>query len=479
MNAEMSGPARDGAGAPLSSDKAGAAQKKAALMMAISTAFINPFVGSAINVALPSIGIEFNADALLLSWVAMSYIFSSAVLMVPFGRMADICGRSRIYLTGITFFTITSAACAFAPSARALIALRILQGVSSSMIFSTSMAILMSYYPGEGRGRALGFTVASTYTGLSAGPFLGGIMTQQFGWRSIFWFSFAVSLYAAALARYKLRGDLHEALGEKFDYAGSAVFILAMSSFLYGFTKLPSAPGVYLTTAGALLGAVFWRMESVEPSPVVNVNLFSRNRQFALSNLAALIHYSATYGLTFLLSLYLQYNKGMTPREAGTVLIAQPAMMALFSPLTGRLSEKIEPSVLASAGIGITGLGLFFFTGLTKATPIGIITANLVMIGFGFALFSSPNINAVMSSIEKRHYGIASGILSTMRAAGQALSMGISSLMISIFVGKQQIGPANLDAFLSCARTALAIFAALCVAGMFCSLSRGKVHKHE
>ena len=477
MNASKSGPDKGPADDALSHDTGGAAEKKAALMMAISTAFINPFVGSAINVALPSIGSEFKADALLISWVAMSYIFSSAVLMVPFGRLADICGRKKIYLTGITLFTITCALCAFSTSIYSLIALRVLQGISSSMIFSTSMAILMSVYPAEGRGRALGLTVASTYTGLSAGPFLGGIMTQYFGWRSIFWFSFFVSLYAALLARYKLKADLHEALNEKFDYTGSAIFVLAMCSFLYGFTKLPSAAGIYMTAAGALLGLAFWRVESVAASPVVNVNLFMRNRQFAMSNLAALIHYSATYGLTFLLSLYLQYNKGMSPREAGTVLIAQPIMMALFSPLTGKLSERIEPAVLASAGIGLTGLGLFLFTGLSQTTSITMIVFNLIMIGFGFALFSSPNINAVMSSVEKRHYGVASGLLSTMRATGQAMSMGISSMMISVYVGKQQIGAANLDAFLSCVRSSLAIFAILCAVGMLCSLTRGKVHK--
>ncbi|HOT74672.1 MAG TPA: MFS transporter [Candidatus Wallbacteria bacterium] len=445
--------------------------------MALSTAFINPFVGSAINVALPAIGNEFLADAVLLSWVAMSYLLVSAVLMVPFGRLADIFGRKKIYLTGITLFTLSNAFCAFSGSIYSLIAFRTFQGISSSMIFSTSMAILMSAFPGEGRGRALGLMAASTYTGLSAGPFAGGLMTQVFGWRSIFWFSFAVSLQAALLTYYGVKSERSESHGESFDYAGAIVYSISMCLLLYGFTKLPAPAGFYIIAAGLLAGFVFLRVETVVDSPVLNVNIFKGNRQFALSNLAALIHYSATFGLTFLLSLYLQYNKGMTPRQAGTVLIAQPIMMAVFSPVIGKLSEKIEPMLLASAGIGLTGIGLFLFAPISADTSLNLIILNLLMIGFGFALFSSPNVNAVMSSVEKRYYGVASGILSTMRATGQAMSMGISSMLIALYVGKQQIGPANLDKFLACSRTAFTIFAMLCLAGMFCSLARGKVHK--
>ncbi len=464
---------------PGSLDCGEASYRRSVLMMAISTAFINPFTGSAVNIALPAIAKEFSADAVMISWIAMSYLLASAVFMVPFGRLADICGRKKIYLTGITIFTLSSAFCALCASSGSLIFLRALQGIGTSMIFSTSMAILMSAYPAAGRGKALGLTVASTYTGLSIGPFIGGIITQYSSWRGIFWFSFAVSLYAALLTHYKVNIKTESTCNEKFDYAGSIIFSLTMLFTLYGFTILPEKSGYYLIGTGVLFALFFLRIESNVESPVLNISLFKGNRAFILSNIAALIHYSATFGLTFLLGLYLQYNKAMTPREAGAVLIAQPLMMAAFSPIVGRLSEKIEPAFLASTGMGLTGAGLLFFASIDSNASISMIVSNLAMIGFGFALFSSPNTNAVMSSVESRHYGVASGILSTMRTAGQTLSMGISSIMITFYVGKNRITQQNLDSFLSCIRMSFSIFTALCVIGIFCSLTRGKVHSFD
>ncbi len=454
---------------------------RAVLLMAVSTAFINPFVASAVNVALPVIASEFSADAVLISWVAASYLLVSAVFTLPSGGFADVYGRRKLYLIGMSIFSAASLLCAISSSAFMLIVARALQGAGSAMIFSTSMAILVSAYPGKGRGRALGLTVASTYTGLSAGPFIGGIITQYSGWRVIFWFSAAVSVYAALLTYFRVRPD--SAAGchcnEKYDYFGSGAYICASAFALYGFIRFPEAAGIYMVLISFAFFIFFFRHESISAAPLLNVNLFKTSRAFTLSNLAALIHYSATFGLTFLLSLYLQYNKGMTPREAGAVLIAQPLMMAVFSPLVGRLSEKIEPAVLASSGMALTGVGLVFFIPLTASTPTVYIIANLLMIGFGFALFSSPNINAVMSSVESRYYGVASGVLSTMRIVGQALSMGISSMIIALYVGRQKITSSNYGDFLCGMKAAFIIFAGLCAAGIFCSLARGKMHKTQ
>jgi MFS family permease len=209
------------------------------------------------------------------------------------------------------------------------------------------------------------------------------------------------------------------------------------------------------------------------------MRLFTTNITFSMSNVAALINYSATFAVTFLISLYLQYLKGFTPRQAGMVLIAQPLVMAVFSPLAGRLSDRVEPRVVASIGMGFTALGLALFTGLREATPLWSIVAVLMVIGFGFALFSSPNTNAVMSSIDRRAYGVGSAMLGTMRLTGQMLSMGLVMVVFNLVIGRIQITPEQYPLFLQSVRTLFLLSAVLCGAGVFASLTRGKVHPDQ
>jgi MFS family permease len=196
---------------------------------------------------------------------------------------------------------------------------------------------------------------------------------------------------------------------------------------------------------------------------------------FAFSNLAALINYSATSAVTFLISLYLQYVKGLDPQQAGIVLIAQPVMMALFSPVAGRLSDSVEPRILSSAGMGIISVMLALISFVGPETPITLLVLCLLFLGFGFALFSSPNTNAVMSSVEKRLYGVASATLGTMRLTGQMLSMGIVMVIFAVTMGGTRITPEYYPSFLQSMRLAFVIFSVLCVVGVFASLARGKV----
>jgi MFS family permease len=210
-------------------------------------------------------------------------------------------------------------------------------------------------------------------------------------------------------------------------------------------------------------------------SPLLNMILFFYNAAFAFSNLAALINYSATFAVTFLMSLYLQYIKGFNPQHAGLILVSQPLIMAVFSPLAGRLSDRIEPRVVASIGMGFTAAGLFLFTSLHRETHLAFIVTGLVLLGFGFALFSSPNTNAVMSSIEKRFYGVGSATLGTMRLTGQMFSMGIAMVIFAIHIGSARITPEYYPQFLTSLRTGFIIFSSLCFGGIFASLARGKV----
>lgn len=416
-------------------------------------------------------------DAVLLSWVATSYLLAAAMFLVPFGRIADIHGRKKVFALGTATFTVASLLAGLSPSAPVLISARVLQGIGSAMIFGTGVALLTSVFPGEERGRVLGINVAAVYLGLSLGPTVGGLLTQQLGWRSIFFATIPLGLATILFVLWRLAGDWAEAAGESFDLTGSIIYSLALASLMYGFSRLPGMAGAALIVIGVFGFVAFAAWELYVKSPVLNLGLLVSNRTFAFSNLAALIHYGAVSAISFLLSLYLQYVKGLSPQQAGLILIAQPIMQAVLSPMAGRLSDRVEPRIVASAGMTLTAMGLVLLIFLSAETPLWIIVSCLMLLGFGFALFSSPNMNAIMGSVEKRLYGVASGMLGTMRLSGQMLSMGIATLLFALYLGRVEITPAYYPLFLASAKTAFAVFAVLCVGGIFASLARGNVRQ--
>jgi len=451
-----------------------AVNKRTVLVVAALSPFLATFMASSINIALPSIGREFQMNAVLLGWVATAYILASATCLLPFGRLADIHGRKRILTWGISIFTIASLALTFVPSATVLIALRAVQGIGGAMIFTTSIAILTSVFPIGERGKALGINAAATYLGLSLGPVLGGLLTQHFGWRSIFLVTGLLGAAIIGLILGKLKGEWAEARGEKFDLTGSVIYGLALTGIIYGFSLLPTMLGIWLIIMGAAGIFAFVKRELGAESPLLDINLFRKNRVFAFSNLALLLNYSAAYAVTFLISLYLQYIKGLSPPSAGLILVAMPAVQASFSPVAGRLSDRIEPRILASAGMGLITAGLALFIFLGENTSLGFIIASLILIGLGFGFFTSPNTNAIMSSVKQRFYGVASATLATMRQVGMSFSMGITMLLFAIYIGRVEITPEHYPMFLSSTKIAFIIFTALCSAGIFASLARGK-----
>ncbi|MBU0686053.1 MAG: MFS transporter [Candidatus Thermoplasmatota archaeon] len=441
------------------------------------SSFFAPFMASSINVALPSIADEFEMDAVLLTWVATSYLLSAAVFMVPFGKLADIHGRKRVFILGMWVVGIASVLCAIAPSSWILIGARIFQGLGSAMVFGTSIALLTSVYPPQERGKVLGLTVAVTYVGLSVGPSFGGFLTGILGWRSIFVFILPFAATVIIVASRRLKGEWADAKGEAFDFGGSVIYALSLTGVILGFSFLPDLLGVTISLAGVAGMGVFVYWESRFQNPVLDMALFRRNKAFAFSNMAALINYSATFAVTFLMSLYLQYVKELTPEEAGLILVAQPVVMAAFSPLAGRLSDIVEPQIISSIGMAISAVGLVLLSFTAEETSLWVIIASLAVLGFGFALFSSPNMNAIMSSVEKKSYGVASSTVGTMRLVGQVLSLGIATLFISLYIGSTDLTHELAPEFLKSFRLSFTIFAAMCFVGVFASLARGKVRR--
>jgi MFS family permease len=343
------------------------------------------------------------------------------------------------------------------------------------MLAGTAVALLTTVYPANERGKVLGIIVAAAYLGLSLGPGLGGVFTEHLGWRSIFFLGAFLGLLVIGVVLWKLKGEWTGAKGERFDFAGSVIYVLGLVALVYGFTLLPAMSGVWLIVGGiiGLSAFIWWEMQT--NSPVLDINLFKNSKVFTFSNLAALINYSATYAVTFLISLYLQYLKEFSPGHAGLILVAMPAVQAIFSPLTGRLSDRIEPRLIASAGMALNTVGLVLFIFVNKETPLKLIIGNLILIGFGYALFVSPNTNAVMSSAPKTAYGVASATLATMRQVGMVLSMGVAMVMFALYMGRVEITPEYYLLFQQSMKISFIIFAVLCFGGIFASLARGKV----
>ena len=450
-------------------------EKRAAFVASTAASFLTPLMASSVSIALPSIGHEFSMDALSLSWVATSAVLAAATLLLPFGRLADIYGRRKIFIYGISTFTVFSLTSGLAPSGSILIASRCFQGAGAAMIFGTGVAMLISVYPPAERGRVLGVNVAATYLGLSLGPFIGGFLTQHLGWRSLFFMNSLLGLAIVVLVLTRLRSEWAEAQGEKFEIPGALLYAIPLTLAMIGVSKLPGTTGIWTLAVGLAGLAAFIAWERRTEKPLLDISLFVENKVFAYSNAAALINYSATYAVTFLLSLYLQYVKQLDPQTAGLILVAQPIVMTLFSPLAGRLSDTIEPRVVASVGMGIICVALALLAIVGKDTSVVLVTIYLIVLGFGFALFSSPNTNAIMSSVEKRLYGVASAMVGTMRLTGQMLSMGIVLLVFAVIMGNVRITPEYYPAFVQCMQVAFVVFSLLCAVGIFASLARGKV----
>lgn len=444
------------------------------LLLVVLTSFMNPFLGAAVNIALPKISESLGMDAIAMSWVSMSFLLSSAVFLVPMGKVADIVGRKRVFFIGNIILTLASILCAISFSAPMLLASRVVQGIGASMVFGTSMALITSAFPPYERGKAIGIAVSSVYLGLSVAPVLGGVLTQYLGWRSLFYTTIPVSIFVIVATLRCLKAEWAEAKGEKFDFKGSVIYVVFMSMLMVGFTRLPDPLAIVITAIGVVGLVVFVLVELRVESPVLSISLFRNNRVFALSNLAALINYAATFAIGFLLSLFLQYIKGLPPRDAGMLLVTQPVVMTLFASFSGRLSDRYSSNVLSSIGMAIIVLGLFMLTIIDGSTKNGYIIFCLMILGMGFGVFSSPNTNSIMGAVEKRYLGIASATVSTMRLTGQMLSMGIATLLIHLYIGSATDISANKAVFLKSVQVSFVLFAGLCTLGVFASLARRK-----
>ena len=453
------------------------ALQRITLFVVSLASFATPLMLSSPNVPVPAIAKALGADAVTVGWVSTAYLLASAVFLLPFGKLADMHGRRRILLGGLLIAAMGSALCAAAPNFPALVAARLFQGIGAGMMYATSMALLSSVYPKEKRGAVIGIATSMVYFGLTAGPLLGGWVTHHFGWRMVFIAPLPLLAAALILGFGRLKGEWKGAQGERFDFAGALIYGASIVAMMVGVSKLPSTSGWLATLAGIGGLVAFFAFERQRKHPVFDVTLFFTNRVFTYSCLASLLIYAATFANAFLMSLYLQYLKGMSAQSAGLIMIAQPIMQAILSPVAGRLSDRIQPRVLASSGMALCALGLALLASAGPEASIGFVIANLIVTGTGFALFSSPNMSAIMGSVEPRLYGTAGSSMATARVLGQMLSMGLITVVTALVMGRLTMEPANFGLLAKTIRISFIVAALLCLVGIGLSLARGRMRR--
>lgn len=452
-------------------------EKRFAVMaMVLISSFSMPMMLSAVNVALPSITEALSLDAVTLSWVPMSYLMASAALVLSFGRLADLVGRKKIFLLGIAALIVSSILAATANSGMSLIVYRLIQGAAAAMLYATHVAIVSSVYPPNERGRMIGLSISIIYIGLTCGPLVGGWLVSVFDWRASFLVHVPLCLVSLIIGWIYVKDEWKAEDPGDFDILGAILYTGAIVLFMLGISGLPKAHGFALILSGLLGFYGFFRHQLGKDHPLIDVSLFYTNRVFTYSCVASIIMYTATFANIVLMSLYLQYLLGLSPTQAGAVLIAQPIVMAVVAPFAGRLSDHKEPRLLGSFGMALTALGLGLLASLDANSSLLAVVTYLGITGFGFSFFSSPNANAIMGSVGKHQYGAAGGAVATVRVIGQMASMGVVSMVFALTLGAVQITPDVYDTLAFAIRVSFCVAASMCVLGFYFSFARGKVH---
>ncbi len=436
--------------------------------------FVVTFMSSGINVGLTTINKDFGVSAVYLTWISLAMVLVSAAVLLPVGRLADRCGRMRFYIAGTALSTVVSFASALAPSAGVLLVLRMLAGISLGIGSVTAPALVVLAYPVQTRGRALGWTVAGVYLGVTAGPFLGGLMFDSIGWRGFFALLAAVNLITVIVPLWKLRHlEWREPANGRFDLAGTLLYAAGLVALLIGFSLLPRIAGAVLVPVGVLVLAGFLWWEGRAGDPLLPMDLLRRNRVFAFSNGAVLVNYAATAAMSLLMSYYFIVIRGLDPRMAGLLISAGSLVQTVFSPVAGRLSDRLSARYVASAGMSICVLALFALIFLTASTPYWYVVLALCGLGLGFAFFSTPITYTIMQSVDKTRVGTASATISALRQAGMNLSLGVATMLIAIYVGPLKLEHADAAVhapLLTTIRIGFTIFTVLCAAGIGASL---------
>ena len=433
------------------------------------TSFFAVFLSNGIIIGVPAIASEFTMNNVIQNWVPTIFFLVVAVFTVPAGQISGKFGVKKSLLSGIIVFLIGSIGACLSFSTESFLLFRIIQGAGVAFLNVSAMAMVVSAVKPQNRGKALGFTVTGVYLATSLSPVICGFLVHNLGWRSMFYFVIPFLVLCIILMIFKIPQEWKTYQDDKIDKVGSLIYALGILAFIYGFTTLITTSGKILTVIGIILLIIFGAYELKQKSPVFNMNLF-KNKKFTSSNIAALCSYLAIMVVTTILNYHFQYVRGWDAQMSGLILIITPIIMAIMAPNSGKLSDKVHPQKLAAAGMAIAAIALAILTFLTNSTPIYIVVLAMILQGIGMGLFSSPNMNAIMSSVPPKDAPTASASQATMRTIGQTMSLGLLTLVFAWIMGNLELSPQYSEMIIQSSQIICGICTVACTLAIFASL---------
>ncbi len=451
-------------------------------------AFMSQLDGNIVLIALPTITRSLNASAFEALWVLMGYILMTAVLLLAFGRLADMYGKVRLYNLGFAVFTIGSGLCSLSINGGMLVFFRLLQGVGAALIWANNAAILTDAFPPNERGRAIGVNLVAGISGSVIGLILGGILTVALGWQSIFWINLPIGAFATFWAYKKLRelGTVHH---ERIDLPGNVLFAGGLTAFLVGLT-LGALSGYTLVDvasmgAGLLMVGGFVYVELHSRTPLMDLTLF-KIRAFSAGIFSNFLASIARSGVSLVLTIYFQGVLIYDAFKAGLALIPFAVAFVSLGPLSGYLSDKYGPRFFTTTGLSISTAGLIGLALIPVNVSYTVLALLMVLVGAGGGMFVAPNISSIMSSAPVTRRGVASGMSATLVTTGALLSLSISfavlatsiriNVLQAIFAGLPLPSGAtpSVDLFIGPMHTIFLIMAIMSLVAIVPSALRGR-----
>ncbi|MBE6509834.1 MAG: MFS transporter [Methanobrevibacter millerae] len=443
-------------------------KKNLILLICTVLSFFTVFAVNAVMVVIPTIASEFHMSNIVQNWITIIFLLVVAVMSVPAGQISGKYGLKKVTILSIILFIIISIINVLVTSQEQFLACRFVLGISLSLINVTSMAMVVSAFKPEERGKALGINITGVYVGLSLSPVLGGILNYQLGWRSVVLFGVPFLFLILAILLTKIDEEWITFENVPLDIKGSISYGVGMVLFMYGFTILNEPLGIILTILGIIILIVFCLIELKQDYPVFDIRFF-KNRKFLSSNFASLCAYLATFAVTTILNYHLQYIKGFDSQTAGIILLIAPLCQVVLAPIAGRLSDRYVPQILAAIGMALGTISLFLFSFLDSQSSLEFLIISMIIYGVGFGLFSPPNTNVIMGSVPPKDTSIASAAVATMRTVGQAMSMGILTLVFAFIMGNVPIIEQYYPLLISSCQITCLICVILCIASVFAS----------